>query len=369
MEKEKEKNKLLEEFCENSRILNDNNIFDENIDLVYPETKETQILITTNSININQEGKTISIRRFGNQIKEFSLTSKKEFINEVNIFLLFPLYKENGKFVPLSSYSEIKKSKKNHIILEEGIDINYFNENKFKNVIYYLGINAAEGPYLYDYKYLTLNYLIYFPFLKKDNIFNKVFNNGTYISQIEEDCSKFEVLVRKYFLYGGKAYKFFIGPDKIGKTSLIHQIIHHNFLHEKGYPNVGYGYIDLSLFYNKILNQKDIYTIFNDCYFMFFDYTEYINFINDYSKFINKDSLSNIFKIIKNMIKYIFDKYKDTQVTITIILDNIKKEMKNKIEELIELSDKLFNESKKLEPPIKLFFVVILILGKLIHKK
>ena len=111
MEKEKEKNKLLEEFCENSRILNDNNIFDENIDLVYPETKETQILITTNSININQEGKTISIRRFGNQIKEFSLTSKKEFINEVNIFLLFPLYKENGKFVPLSSYSEIKKSK------------------------------------------------------------------------------------------------------------------------------------------------------------------------------------------------------------------------------------------------------------------
>ena len=234
---------------------------------------------------------------------QFSLIYKEDFEDTLKKYRLFPLYKENEKLVPLRSFSQINKCKENPIIIQEGIDINNFNKDKFKNVIYYLGRDAKEGDYLYDYKYLTLNYLIYFPFLNKDNNFNKVYNNGTYISLIDEDCSKFEVLVRKYFLYGVRTYKFFLGPNKIGKTSLIHQIIHHNYLHEMDFPYVGYFYIDLSTFYNKALNHEDINNLFYEAYFMFFSHDDYISFIKDYSKYLNSEYLCNIFKILK---KYYF---------------------------------------------------------------
>ena len=332
----------------------------------------TQKKSTTKNLvtNVNPEKKMICIQRFGNKIIELSISTKKKFDEEIKKYLLFPIYRENGNNIPLRSFSQLKKIKENPIILEEGIDLTNFDKAKFANLIYYLGRDAPLGDYLYQYNFLTLNYSLYFSFLTKDKIFNKVYNNGTIFSLIDdENCSKFEVLVRKYFLYGTKIYKFFLGPSKIGKTSLIHQIIHHNYLHEMEYPYEGYCYFDLSLLYNKQLTIEDINRFFYDSYFLFFSHNEYLSFINDYSQYLNSDILSNIFKIIEKLALYIFGKYKETKVSITIILDGIRKEMKNDIYDLINFCEKSCKNKNTSESKIKLLFSGNLNFGQIYSEK
>ena len=332
------------------------NYFNQNETKTLPtdESKETKKISETGQ---KSKGKKIIIKKFGMKIKELSLSTRLEF-DEIKKYLIFPLLKEKSTFIPLRSFSQLKKSKENPIIIEEGIDLTKFDKDKFKNIVCYL--ESDTTTYLYEYKNLTLNYLIYFPFLKKDEIYNKIYNTSTTYSQIDENVSKFEVLIRKYFFYGKNIYKFFIGAEKIGKTSKIIQIIHHNYLEEK-YNNknhIGYCYcyINLSLFYQKSLTPEDIYILLYDTYFIFFSHEEYISFIKDFSEYINAENIHSIFKIIKKIILYILKKYKYRKTRITFILDNIKKDMKNEIYDLIKSTDKLFKECDEYKIKIQMLF-------------
>ena len=321
-----------------------------------PKTVSTDKKKETKQIDKNLNEKKIVITKFGKKIKELILSNRFEF-DEIKNYLLFPLFKENDTLVPLRSFSQLKKSKENPVVVEEGISLQKFEKNKFDNIVNYLENDTTN---LYEYKNLTLNYLIYFPFLKRDIPFNQIYNTSTTYSQIQENVSKFEVLIRKYFFYGRKIYKFFIGAEKIGKTSKIIQIIHHNYLEEKYYNNnfirYCYSYINLSLFYNKVITPENIYTLLYDTYFIFFSYEEYISFIKDYSEYINTENIQSIFKIIKNIILYIFKKYNNRKTRITFILDSIKKDMKNQIYDLIKYTDKLFKECEEHKIIIQLLF-------------
>ena len=363
-ENSEEYEKLIEKLRAATSIKNAESIFGE-IKYYLQQKEEKELMIEC----ANSKEKKILIRKFGCKQTVLSLSSKEIFDSEIKKYLLFPFFRENGIYIPLRSFSQLKKTKENPIIIEEGIDLKKFDEDKFKKLKHYLGRDYNEDPYLFDYKYLTLNYLLYFPFLEKDIIFNKVYNDGTYISQIDENCSKFEVLVRKYFLYGKKVYKFFLGPNMIGKTSLIHQIIHHNYLHEMDDDYIGYCYIDLNLYYNKAITQDNIYELLYDTYFMFFSHKDYISFIKDYSEYINMDNLFNIFQIIQNMISYIFKKYKERKTRITFVLDNIKKNMKDQIYKLIEFTTKLCSEIDEFNAKIKLLFCGDLSFGQIYTNK
>ena len=275
----------------------------KNTDLVYDDIKnllkeKTSELPKQINLSLNERTnkKKVVINRFGKTIKELLINTKKDLECGIKKYLIFPLYK--GSLIKVRSLSEIMKNKENSIFLEEGLDLTKFDSNIFQNLLKYNKQDDINSLYLKDYNNLTVNKFTYFPFLKNNNIkYNLVYNNGDIYTQVEEEGSKFEVLVRKFFLYGKRSFKLFIGPEKIGKTSLIHQIFHHNYHYEK--PNLGYCYIDLSLFFNKEINLEKIYIFLNDFYFMFFSHEDFISFIKDYSYYLSYDDLSNVFIMIK----------------------------------------------------------------------
>ena len=101
---------------------------------------------------------------------------------------------------------------------------------------------------------------------------------------------------------------------------------------------------------------EDINVFFYDSYFLFFSHNDYLSFIKDYLHYLNSDILSNIFKIIEKLVSYLFTNFKKTKISYTIILDDIKKEMKNDVYELITFCKKLCGNKNNVEPKIKLLF-------------
>ena len=287
-----------------------------------------------------------------NMINSIVISNIFELKKSIQENLLYPLYKNsNGIYSQIRSFSPLINSNNNIINLKEGLDLNKFQESilfKIENIV-----NDQ-----FDYDNITLNSKKYFPFLKKKGInkkFNKVFKHYDFLAQLEDSEYPFEILLRKFLHYGFFSYKFFLGPDKIGKTSLLHQIYHFQWNTER--KGTSYTYINLSLYYNKNLTIENIYVFLNDCYFLFPDYQLFMEFINNYyslffDKTTNKIS-DDIFTIINNMIIYLDSKIK---VDTVIILDEIKPEMKIKIEKIINLTEELRKKKQKSEAYVKVLF-------------
>ena len=287
-----------------------------------------------------------------NMINSIVISNIFELKKSIQENLLYPLYKNsNGIYSQIRSFSPLINSNNNIINLKEGLDLNKFQESilfKIENIV-----NDQ-----FDYDNITLNSKKYFPFLKKKGInkkFNKVFKHYDFLAQLEDSEYPFEILLRKFLHYGFFSYKFFLGPDKIGKTSLLHQIYHFQWNSDR--KSRSYTYINLSLYYNKNLTIENIYVFLNDCYFLFPDYQLFMEFINNYyslffDKTTNKIS-DDIFRIINNMIIYLDSKIK---VDTVIILDEIKPEMKIKIEKIINLTEELRKKKQKSEAYVKVLF-------------
>ena len=265
--------------------------------------------------------------------------------------LLYPLYKNSkGIYSQIRSFSPLINSNNNIINLKEGFDL-----NKFQESILFKIENLVNDQF--DYDNITLNSKKYFPFLEKgiNKKFNKVFKHYDFLAQLEDSEYFFEILLRKFLHYGFVSYKFFLGPDKIGKTSLLHQIYHFQWNSDR--KGTSYAYINLSLYYNKNLTIENVYIFLNDCFFLFPNYQLFVEFLNDYYSFFfdkitNKIS-DDIFSIIYKMIIYLDSKIK---VDTVIILDEIKPEMKIKIEKIINLTEELRKKKKRFETYVKVLF-------------
>ena len=287
-----------------------------------------------------------------NMINSIVISNIFELKKSIQENLLYPLYKNsNGIYSQIRSFSPLINSNNNIINLKEGLDLNKFQESilfKIENIV-----NDQ-----FDYDNITLNSKKYFPFLKKKGInkkFNKVFKHYDFLTQLEDSEYPFEILLRKFLRYGFFSYKFFLGPDKIGKTSLLHQIYHLQWNSER--KGTIYAYINLSLYYNKNLTIENVYIFLNDCFFLFPNYQLFVEFLNDYyslffDKITNKIS-DDIFSIIYKMIIYLDSKIK---VDTVIILDEIKPEMKIKIEKIINLTEELRKKKKRFETYVKVLF-------------
>ncbi len=286
-----------------------------------------------------------------NKIKSIVISNLFDLKKSIQENLLYPLYENsNGIYSQIRSFSPLINSNNNIINLKEGFDLNTFQESKLFKIE-----NVVNDQF--DYDNITLNSKKYFPFLEKgiNKKFNKVFKHYHYLAQLEDSKYPFEILLRKVLHYGLVSYKFFLGPDKIGKTSLLHQIYHFQWNSDR--KGTSYAYINLSLYYNKNLTIENVYVFLNDCYFLFPDYQLFMKFLNDYyslffDKTTNKIS-DDIFIIIYNMINYLDSKIK---VDTVIILDEIKPEMKIKIEKIINLTEELKKKKQSFEAYVKVLF-------------
>lgn len=286
-----------------------------------------------------------------NKIKSIVISNLFDLKKSIQENLLYPLYENsNGIYSQIRSFSPLINSNNNIINLKEGFDLNTFQESKLFKIE-----NVVNDQF--DYDNITLNSKKYFPFLEKgiNKKFNKVFKHYHHLVQLEDSKYPFEILLRKVLHYGFFSYKFFLGPDKIGKTSLLHQIYHFQWNSDR--KGTSYAYINLSLYYNKNLTIENVYVFLNDCYFLFPDYQLFMKFLNDYyslffDKTTNKIS-DDIFIIIYNMINYLDSKIK---VDTVIILDEIKPEMKIKIEKIINLTEELKKKKQSFEAYVKVLF-------------
>ena len=286
-----------------------------------------------------------------NKIKSIVISNLFDLKKSIQENLLYPLYENsNGIYSQIRSFSPLINSNNNIINLKEGFDLNTFQESKLFKIE-----NVVNDQF--DYDNITLNSKKYFPFLEKgiNKKFNKVFKHYDFLAQLEDSEYFFEILLRKFLHYGFVSYKFFLGPDKIGKTSLLHQIYHFQWNSDR--KGTSYAYINLSLYYNKNLTIENVYIFLNDCFFLFPNYQLFVEFLNDYYSFFfdkttNKIS-DDIFSIIYKMIIYLDSKIK---VDTVIILDEIKPEMKIKIEKIINLTEELRKKKKRFETYVKVLF-------------